>query len=64
MMEPDNVRKRMYMCDWVTFLYSRTFTEYCKPAIVEKIKIVIKKSKKKTELSVSYVKQIILVRAS
>ena len=44
MME-DNVRKRMYicMCDWVTFLCSRKLTEHCKPAIMEKIKIIIKK---------------------
>ena len=41
----DNVRKRMYMCDWVTLLYSRKLTVHCKPNIVEKIKI-IKKLKK------------------
>ena len=37
--------KRMYicMCDWVTLLYSGILTEHCKPAIMEKIKIVIKK---------------------
>ena len=45
MMEHDNVRKKkMCMCNWVTMLYSRKSTEQCKPAIVEKIKIVIKKS--------------------
>ena len=33
----------MCMCDWVTLLYSRKLTEYCKPAIMEKIKIIIKK---------------------
>ena len=39
------MRKRMYicMCDWVTLLYSRKLTEHCKPAITEKIKIIIKK---------------------
>ena len=44
MMEHDNVRKRMYtyMCDWVTLLYSRKLTENCKPAIMEKIKIIKK----------------------
>ena len=44
MME-NNVRKRMYMfmCDWVTLLYSRKLIEYCKPATVEKIKISFKK---------------------
>ena len=31
------------MCDWVTLLYSRKLTEHCKPAIMEKIKIIIKK---------------------
>ena len=41
----NNVRKRMYicMCDWVTLLYSRKLTEYCKPAILEKIKIINKR---------------------
>ena len=35
------MRKRMdiCMCDWVSLLYSRKLTEYCKPAVVEKIKI-------------------------
>ena len=43
MME-DNVRKRMYkcMCDWVTLLYSKKLTEYCKPTITEKINIIKK----------------------
>ena len=31
------------MCDWVTLLYSRKLTEHCKPAIMEKIKIILKK---------------------
>ena len=34
------------MCNWVTLLYSRKLTEHCKPAIMEKIKIIIKKKKK------------------
>ena len=34
------------MCDWVTLLYSRKFMEHCKLAIMEKIKIIIKKFKK------------------
>ena len=29
------------MCNWVTMLYSRKLTEHCKPAIMEKIKIII-----------------------
>ena len=35
------------MCNWVTMLYSRKMTEHCKPAIMEKIKIIIKGSQKK-----------------
>ena len=36
------VRKRMHMCmcDWDTLLYSRKWTEHCKPALPEKIKII------------------------
>ena len=47
MMEHDNVRKRMYICvcDWVTLLYSTKLIEPCKPAIMEKIKIIINKKK-------------------
>ena len=34
---------------WVTLLYSRKLTEHCKPAIMEKIKVIkIKKKKKET----------------
>ena len=35
--------KIMYtcMCNWVTLLYSRKLTGHCKPAIMEKIKIII-----------------------
>ena len=44
MMEHDNVRRKEYicMCDWITWLYSRKLTEHCKPAIMEKIKIILK----------------------
>ena len=40
-MEHDNVRKRMYICvcDWVTMLYRRKQT-HCKPAMMEKVKII------------------------
>ena len=31
------------MCNWVTMLYSRKWTDQCKPVIMEKIKIIIKK---------------------
>jgi len=42
----DNVRKRMYtrMCDWVTLLYCRKLTEYCKPTIMENIKVIKKRT--------------------
>ena len=33
------------MCDWVTLPYSRKLTEHHKPAITEKIKIIIKLKK-------------------
>ena len=47
MMEHNNVRKKnVYMCNWVTLLYSRKLTEQRKPAIMEKIKIIINKKKK------------------
>ena len=35
----------MCVCDCVTFLYSRKLTEHHKPAITEKIKIIIKLKK-------------------
>ena len=47
----DHVRKRIYIyihiCvyDWIPLLYSRKLTEYCKPTIMAKAKI-IKKEKK------------------
>ena len=28
------------MCEWFTLLYSRKLMEHCKPAIMEKIKII------------------------
>ena len=31
------------MCDWVTLLCSRKLIEHCKSAIMEKIKIIMKK---------------------
>ena len=31
------------MHNWVTLMYGRKLTEQCKPAIMEKIKIIIKK---------------------
>ena len=48
MMEHDNVRKKnvcIFMCNWVTLLYSKKLTEQCKPAIVEKNKNHLKKIK-------------------
>ena len=37
------------MCEWFTLPYSRKLTERCKPAIIEKIKII--KKKKKTTIT-------------
>ena len=52
MME-DNVREKecicvcvcvcVCVCDWVTLLYSRQLIEYCKPTIMEKKFLKIKK---------------------
>ena len=44
------------MCDWVTLLYSRKLTEHGKPAIREKIKIIIKKKFKKTPVFITMIK--------
>ena len=43
------MRKRIcvYVCDWVTLLYSGELTEHCKPTIMEKMKIIILKKWKK-----------------
>ena len=35
----------VYMYDWVTSLYSIRLTEHCKPTVIEKIKIIIKKKR-------------------
>ena len=45
--------KRIYtcMCDWVTLLCSRKLTEHYKSAIMEKIKIIIKIKKEKSDES-------------
>ena len=37
------------MCDWVILLYSGKLIEHCKPAIMEKIKIIIKLKKERKE---------------
>ena len=42
------------MCNWITLLYSKRWTEHCKPHIMEKIKI-IKKCKKYLEHSKPFV---------
>ena len=34
----------IYIYDWGTLLYSRKLTELCKPTIMEKIKVIFKKS--------------------
>ena len=41
------------MCNWVTLLYIRKLTGHCKPAIMEKIKMIIKKRKKESDCSIS-----------
>ena len=33
------------MCDWVILLYRRKLTEHCKPAMMEKIKVIINEKK-------------------
>ena len=38
------------MCDWVTLLYSTKLTEHCKPAILEKIKIIINIEKEEKKI--------------
>ena len=47
MIEHDNVRKKNVYMYTFTLLYSRKSTEHYKPAMLEKIKIIIKKLKKK-----------------
>jgi len=48
MMEHDIVRqKNVYTCDCVTLLYSRKVKENCKQAMMEKIKIILKKEESK-----------------
>ena len=42
MLKKSKLRMYTCMCDWVTLLYSGELTEHCKPAIMEKIKIIIK----------------------
>ena len=39
------------MCEWVTLLYSRKWTDHGKPAIKEKIKIIILKKEYSQTLS-------------
>ena len=77
-MQHDNAGKRMYtcMCDWVTFLCSRNLAEHSKSAIMEKIKIIIKRPKKRviakwfknncvcTEISQRDIKELITLPAS
>ena len=38
------------ICGWVTLLYSRKLTEHCKPAAMEKIKIIISEKKRYLEI--------------
>ena len=45
--------KRLYtcMCNWVNLLYSIKLTERCKPAVMEKIKVIIYK---KSHFQITY----------
>ena len=36
----------IYVCDWATLLYSRKLTEHSKPAVMETMKIILKKEKR------------------
>jgi len=36
----------VFMCDWVTLIYSREFTKHCKPAIMGKKSFKILKKEK------------------
>ena len=47
-------KERVYVCGWVTLLYSRKLTEHCKPAIMDKIKIILKKKHKWESLCADY----------
>ena len=40
------------MCDWLTLLCSRKLAEHCKPAIMEKIKIITKEKKEYFSFSI------------
>ena len=43
------------MCGWFTLLCSRKLTEHCKPAIMEKIKIIIKRNTGYVSCIVQYI---------
>ena len=46
-----NVCIYVHVCEWVTLLYSRKLTEHCKPRIMEKIKIHLKRYYIKTKIN-------------
>ena len=57
------MRKRMCICicDWVTLLYSKKLTGHCKPAIMGKIKIIIKiKIKTSKNITLAFIENQIL----
>ena len=39
------------MCDWVTLLYNRKLTEHCIPAMMEKIKTILKKDNREPSIN-------------
>ena len=53
------MRKTIYihMCGWVTLLYSRKLTEYCKPTLMEKMKIIKKNTPHSVKLELVFEKQ-------
>ena len=40
------------MCNWVTMVYSRKLTEHCKPAKMEKIKVITKEKNNKNKKAI------------
>ena len=42
------------MCEWVTLMYGRKWTEHCKPAMMEKVKIIKKLRLLYSQQEVSY----------
>jgi len=52
----------VFVCDWVTLLYSRKLTECCKPTIMEKVKITKKRKISETLLVIHNVIKIFIIK--